>query len=291
MVDFAIATPRAQVALDRSPFYEWTLPDGTRSTEFYRVGSGYLLRFPGLADFEIAADGLAVRCLPTLETSDATSRHLYINQVLPLVLGRLGKMVFHASAVEIAGAALAFVAESSRGKSTLAASFATTGSPMLTDESLVVDERASMYWGMPGHPSVRLWDDSEQVLIAPGAETAPGLPFTSKRRFLAAPELRFSDGPAPLRRVYFLGDGSASTVTLEPMEAVDVMLELLKASFLLNVDDKPRLASHFDEVARLARRPIHFRLDFPRRFDLLPTVRQAVIAHAQDDHDDQAGAR
>src|SRR6188768_1306609 len=221
MVDFAIATPRAQVALDRSPFYEWTLPDGTRSTEFYRVGSGYLLRFPGLADFEISADGLAVCCRPTPETSDATARHLYLNQVLPLVLGRLGKMVFHASAIEIAGSALAFVAESSRGKSTLAASFATAGSPMLTDESLVVDERAGAYWVAPGHPSVRLWDDSEQALIAPGVETAPGLPFTSKRRFLAAPELRFSDRPAPLRRVYFLGDGSAPTVTFEQMDAVD----------------------------------------------------------------------
>ena len=291
MVDFAIATPRAQVALEGSPFQEWTLPDGTPSTEFYRVGSGYLLRFPGLADFEISADGLAVRCRPTPETSEATSHHLYLNQVLPLVLGRLGKMVFHASAVEIAGSALAFVAESSRGKSTLAASFAAAGSPMLTDESLVVDERASAYWVEPGHASVRLWDDSEQALIAPGVETAPGLPFTPKRRFLAAPELRFTDRPAPLRRVYFLGDGSAPTVKFEQMDAVDVMLELLKASFLLNVDEKPRLASHFDEVARLARRPIHYRLDFPRQFDLLPRVRQSIVEHAQDDHDDQPGAR
>src|SRR5436190_419005 len=90
-------------------FGEWTLPDGTRSTELYRIGSGYLLRFPGLADFEISAEGLAVRCRSTPETSDATSRHLYLNQVLPLVLGQLGKMVFHASAVEIARGALAFV--------------------------------------------------------------------------------------------------------------------------------------------------------------------------------------
>ena len=282
-VDFAFATPRSQVALERSPFREWTLPDGTRSTELYRIGSGYLLRFPGLADFEISAEGLAVRCRSTPETSDATSRHLYLNQVLPLVLGQLGKMVFHASAVEIAGGALAFVAESTRGKSTLAASFAATGAPMLTDESLVVDERAGGYSVAPGHPSVRLWDDSQQALIAPGVETAPGLPFTSKRRFLAAPELPFSDRPAPLRRVYFLGDGSAPAVKFEQMDAVDVMLELLKASFLLNVDDKNRLASHFDEVARLARRPIHHRLDFPRRFDLLPAVRQAVIEHAANE--------
>jgi len=285
MVDFAIAAPRPQVALERSPFHEWMLPDGTRSTEFYRVDAGYLLRFPGLADFEISADGLAVRCRPTPETSDATSHHLYINQVLPLVLGRLGKMVFHASAVESDGAALAFVAESSRGKSTLAASFATNGAPLLTDESVVVDERASGYWVAPGHPSVRLWDDSEQALIAPGVEAAPGLPFTSKRRLLAGSELRFFDRPAPLQRMYYLGDGSAHEVTFERMDATDVLIELVKASFLLNVDDKPRLASHFDDAARLARRPIHYRLDFPRRFDLLASVRRAVSEHARNARD------
>jgi hypothetical protein len=285
MVDFAIAAPRTQVALPRSPFHEWLLPDGTRSTEFYRVDSGYLLRFPGLADFEVSADGLAVRCRPTPETSDATSQHLFINQVLPLVLGRLGKMVVHASAVVSDGAALAFVAESSRGKSTLAASFATTGSPLLTDESVVLDERESGYWVAPGHPSVRLWDDSEQALIAAGAEAAPALPFTSKRRLLAAHELRFSDRSVPLRRVYFLGDGSADRVTIERMDATDVLIELVKASFLLNMDDKLRLASHFDEVARLARRPIHYRLDFPRRFELLARVRHAVLEHAQRDPD------
>jgi hypothetical protein len=285
MVDFAIAAPRTQVALARSPFHAWILPDGTRSTEFYRIDSGYVLRFPGLADFEISADGLAVRCRPTPETSDATSQHLFINQVLPLVLGRLGKMVVHASAVVSDGAALAFVAESSRGKSTLAASFATTGSPLLTDESVVLDERESGYWVAPGHPSVRLWDDSEQALIAAGAEAAPALPFTSKRRLLAAHELRFSDRSVPLRRVYFLGDGSADRVTIERMDATDVLIELVKASFLLNMDDKLRLASHFDEVARLARRPIHYRLDFPRRFELLARVRHAVLEHAQRDPD------
>jgi len=283
MVDFAIAAPRTQRALERLPFHEHLLPDGTPASEVYRVESGYLLRFPGLADFEISADGLAVRCRPTPETSDATSRHLYINQVLPLVLGRLGKMVFHASAVESAAGALAFVAESSRGKSTLAASFATAGSPLLTDESVVLDEDASGYWVAPGHPSVRLWDDSEQALMVSRVEAAPPLPFTSKRRLLAGSELAFSDRPTPLRRMYFLGDGSADRVGFERMDAAEVMIELVKTSFLLNVDDKPRLASHFDDVARLARRPIHYRLDFPRRFDLLAGVRQAVLAHARSD--------
>jgi len=282
-VEFAIATPRAQGALPRSPFRTLTLPDGTRSTEFYRLGPSYLLRFPGLADFEVSADGLAVTCRPTPETTEATSRHLYLNQVLPLVLGRLGKMVFHASAVETDGWALAFVAKSTGGKSTLAASFGAAGAAVLTDESLVLEEPADGYRVLPGHPSVRLWDDSERELLGPGVRAEPPLPFTPKRRIVGGPRLRFATRPAPLRRVYFLGGGQAPAVTLEPMSAPEVMLELVKTSFLLNVDDRSRLISHFDTVARLARRPIHHRLDFPRRFDLLPEVRQAVLQHARDE--------
>jgi hypothetical protein len=282
MVSLDISGPRVQVGLERAPFHQRNASDGSQARQSFRLDAGYLLRFPGLADFEISADGRAVVCHPTPETSDATSRHLYVNQVLPLVLGRLGKLVFHASAVEVGDGAIAFVGASTMGKSTLAASFATSGAAVITDESLVLDEREAAYWVTSGHPSLRLWEDSEAALIAPGAEAAPSLPFTPKRRLLAGPDLRFSDRPTRLRRMYFLGDGSATAPRLEPMDAAAVMLELVKASFLLNTDDRSRVASHFDEVARLANQPIHHRLDFPRRFDLLPGVRRAIIDHVRD---------
>jgi hypothetical protein len=81
--------------------------------------------------------------------------------------------------------------------------------------------------------------------------------------------------------MYFLGDGGASGIELERMSAAEVALELVKVSFLLNVDDRSRVSSHFDAVARLARRPIHYRLDFPRRFDLLADVHRTVLQHAR----------
>jgi len=42
------------------PFHRYTFENGTVWTEFYRTTTGYLLRFPGLADFEVSADGDAV---------------------------------------------------------------------------------------------------------------------------------------------------------------------------------------------------------------------------------------
>ncbi len=283
MVEFRILPARRQMQLANVPFHTWTFPDGTLWTEFHRAASGYLLRFLDLADFQVSADALHVTGFPAPEVSDATVQHLYLNQVLPLVLSKQGKLVFHASAVEVAGGALAFAAESGRGKSTLAASFAVSGFQFLTDDGLVVEPTADGHRILPSHPSIRLWEDSEAALIAPGVRTAPALSFTAKSRFLAGDEIRFCDQPRPLRRVYFLGNGEVATLEFQRLSAAEALVEWVKHSFLLDVEEKPRLASHFDQVAKLANQPIHYRLDYPRRFEELAWVRAAIVEHARSE--------
>jgi hypothetical protein len=276
VAEFLLFPPQRQVPpLQHSPFHEWSFADGTLWTQFYRTQNGYLLRFPDLADFQVSADGSLVTCTPAPNASEATTRHLYLNQVLPLALSKLGKLVFHASAV-------AFVAESGRGKSTLAASFALSGYRFLTDDGLVVEPGIDGYIAFPSHPSIRLWQDSEEALIPPGTKTEPPLEFTSKARFLAGDDIAFCDQPRPLRRVYFLGDGSTSTLCFHRMTASEAFIAWVKHSFLLDVEDKPLLARHFKQVSQHAAQPIYYRLDYPRRFDALARAKQAIVEHVQD---------
>lgn len=255
------------------------LPDGLPWTEFHRTEAGYLLRFPGFADYEVSVDGNDVVCHPVPGVSDEATRHLYLNQVLPLALSRQGKLVFHASAVAVAGNAIVFAAESGKGKSTLAASFATSGSPFLTDDGLVIEERAAEYWVAPSHPSIRLWDDSQEALVRLGAPTAEPVPFTSKTRFLAGDEIPFCDEPRPLRRVYFLGDGTSARVSIEQVSKSDALIELVRHSFLLDIEARELIAAHFDRLSRLVAAGICFKLDYPRTYVSLPDVRQAVLEH------------
>ncbi len=260
-------------------------PDGALWTEFHRADGGYLLRFPDLADFQVSADALHVTGFPAPEVSDATMQHLYLNQVLPLVLSKLGKLVFHASAVEVGEGAVAFVAESGRGKSTLAASFAVNGFRFLTDDGLVVEPSVRGFEALPSHPSIRLWADSEAALVPPTARRAPPVHYTAKARFLADEDLVFCKQPRPLRRVYFLGDGSAATLEFRRLSGAEALVEWVRHSFLLDIEEKPRLASHFDQVAALANQPIHYRLDYPRRFEDLACVREAILEHARSGGD------
>ena len=281
MVSYRQLPARIQEGMEIAPFHSWTFPDNTPWTEFYRTDNGYLLRFPGLADFEVSVDGLTVCCIPTPDTESSTSQHLYLNQVLPLALSKRGKLVFHASAIEVGDSAVAFVGESGRGKSTLAASFATSGFRFLTDDGLVVEAGNDGYLAFPSHPSIRLWQDSQEVLIPPETETAPALDFTSKARFLVGKNIKFCDYPRPLRRVYFLGDGSAPKLIFQRMTAAEAHIEWVKHSFLLDVEEKTLLAGQFEQVIKLARQPIYYRLDYPRCFDQLTHVRQAIVEHTQ----------
>jgi hypothetical protein len=273
--------PRPQIALPGAPFNIWHSPAGAIWTEFHRQPDGYLLRFPGYADFHVSAEGDSVTAHPVGLTEDATVDHLFLNQVVPLALSRQGKLVLHASAVEIDGAAVAFLGPSGRGKSTLAASFATSGSRFLTDDGLQLEWRAGALFALPSHPSLRLWEDSEQALMSREIDTAPPVPFTPKSRFLAGNSLSFCDQAKPLRHCLYLGDGTASQVSIMPARDAGTVLELVRNSFLLDIDEQEMLARHFVEISRLANLPMHFHLDYPRRYDALAATRAAVLQHAR----------
>ena len=282
-IDYRLRGACAQTPMPSAPFHEWALPDGTLWTMFYRTGAGYLLRFPGLADFEVSRDGRLVSCRPTFDAESATIEHLYLNQVLPLALSARDLLVVHASAVEIDGGAVAFAAASGRGKSTLAASFSTNGFGFLSDDGLVLRPANGGFDVLPGHPSLRLWGDSAETLLGESPSGAGAGTDAPKSRVTAGTRLPFCGQPRPLRRVYFLGDGHTRAITCERMTPTEALAAWVGHSLLLDLDEPALLARHFDYVAVVANLPLSYRLDYPRRFDDLPRLRQAIVEHLREE--------
>lgn len=260
--------------------HEWRGTDGSLHAEFFKAPGGYLVRFPSVADFVISADGLKVERLPAEGTNEATLEHLYLNQALPLALSRQGRLVFHGSAVALQGGAVAFAGNSGLGKSTLAASFASAGHPFLTDDALLMEAQGDGLMVLPSHPSIRLWDDSKAMLVGNEVDLAPAVQITSKSRLLSGSAIPFCASPAPLQAFYFLGEGATAEVAIEPLSPQEAMLMLVRHSFLLDIEEKAAIGQHFQALCEMVRQPIFFRLDYPRRYDYLPVVREAVIRHA-----------
>ena len=279
VIRFASNPPRAQVRIDSEPFHRFEFPDGTVWTEFYRVGLDYLLRFPGLADFEVSADGTAVTACPARTTDDATIEHLYINQVMPLALSRQGRPAFHASVVTVPGGAVAFLGGTGMGKSTLAASFALEDAEFLTDDSLLIQETEDGCLALPSHASLRLWEDSVDALIDAGTRKSPAVNYSTKARLLAGDVLAYKETPQRLLAAYLLERKDAREVAISELSGANRHIAWVNNSFLLDIEDQALLARHFDWTHRIAETVPTFALDYPRIYGMLPNVREAVRRH------------
>jgi len=282
MIRYSVGDVREQRPVGSAPFHTYLLDDNTVWTEFYRLESAYLLRFPGLADFEVSLDGRTVLAHPTGEADSSTVEHLYLNQLYPLALSRQGRPAFHASVVAVPGGCLAFLGKSGAGKSTLAISFALAGDAFLTDDALVVDDTTGPVLAIPGHASLRLWQDSVEALVRPDTTRAGRICYSDKARLLAGEALPYDNTPRPLLCAYVLQDKEPADVSIRPLRGGERQMAWIQNSFLLDITDRDLLARHFDWTHRIAGKVPTFALDYERDYDLLPQVRRAILRHASE---------
>lgn len=260
--------------------HQWAQPDGTPWSSLSRYQQGYLLRFHGMADFLLSDDCVQIRCFSVNGTPDATLRHLLLDQVFPLALSRQGHLVLHCSAVVTPLGAVAFAGGTGMGKSTLTASFAHSGVPVLTDDGLLVQERHGKLVGFPSYPGLRLWDDSLAAIFPANTSGIPVAHYTTKVRVaLGRDMIPFCDEPSTIRRIYFLG--LANEICIEPLAPGEGFMEVVKQSYRLDLRDQERLRREFERLRHLAALTKFRRLSFACDFGVLPAVQEAILQDLQ----------
>ena len=269
-----------QGPLPSVPYDRWPNADGDDALLFCRVPEGFLLRFPDRADFSIATVSSKVVCAPVPGVSLQMITALYLNQVVPLMMNHAGTLVLHAAAINDRGRALAFAGPSGRGKSTLAASFAKAGYPFLTDDGLILEPANAGYLARPNHASVRLWLDSESALFNP-APADDGDEPVEKSRLISGPGLPHQQDPIPLAAIYFLGDNACDTIEFQKLAPQTGLSCLIQHAFLLDVDDRARVRSHFGRLADLSEVVPTFTLNYPRQYGRLHEVIDRVLDHSR----------
>ena len=277
---FEQAPPLEQTDLPFEPYDKWRTLDGDVAASFYRAASGYLLRFPDCADFAIDLGRQVVTCTPAPDMVDENIADLYFNQVLPLLMGYDGDPVLHASGIAIDGAAIGFVGPTGRGKSTLAAAFARAGYPFLTDDGLILDASDSGYSVRPRRPILRLCADSEAAIL--DRQAALSDVELWKERVPASAEIPFHDKPVPLAALYVLAEpGGVRQAVITALTPTEALSALMGHSFILDVDDRPRVRALFNQFGDIAEQVGCFSLDYPRDYADLPSVLDAIITHTR----------
>ena len=271
---------RVQSKRPTKPYDRWVLENGEEASLFFRESDEYIVRFPDFADFRISLERQAVCCWPAPGISDRDIADKYFNQIVPLVMGCNGELVLHASAVTIGETAIAFLGPSRRGKSTLAAAFAQAGHPFLTDDGLILDHDGANYMVRSRAPILRLCSDSEAAILQrPGP--APDEAGAIKGPVQAGGEFAHREQPAPIGSLYLLTEPQGVDVPqIAPLSQPEALSELLRHSFILDVEDRDRVRSLFDRLVDVVASVECFGLDYPRRFPELPSVLSVIMTHA-----------
>lgn len=267
-------------------FHQWKTAD--QEETWLKVadrGPDYQLRFLDQADFLISRDGKHIRCRPLPGTPLSTIRHLFLDQIVPLMLSRRESLVLHASAILTPEGVIAFVGKSGQGKSTLAACFGQNGFRLISDDYLLLRKIDSAQPGadwvaVPSYPGVRLWPETSDGVFSVAPETAEIAHYTDKRRVSDPALVPFAEGPSALKCLYFLndeGDACPPEPAILPLRPRDAFIKLVSCAFNLDIRDKAQLGRQFGAIGEITSRLPCFQLDYARDFAALPAVRRLII--------------
>jgi hypothetical protein len=262
----------------------WTqgaaLPDGSR----YR-------RWENLFEFLVASDGRQIRARFLPDSSEEAFLAYLLVDALSFSMIRLGREPLHATAVHTDGGVVAFIGRSGDGKSTLGALFVQSGMPLVTDDMLVTTAESDWFVAHPGPPRIKLYREMARLIFGDGWHGAPMNPATDKL-IVPLKESQAPRRPGVLRALYLIGTGQigpAHTRTgqtsvqparpeirrLRPAEAFP---RILAATATHWADEPARLKAQFAFVTRLVERVPVNTLVYPRNWDQMASVRDAVLA-------------
>jgi hypothetical protein len=282
-VTLRVARRRREQSLPIEFVAQTQLAGGEPWREIWRTAGGFAVVFPGLARFELSAAGdRIVSTNRSRGVAIRTIRHLLLDQLMPLMLSLRGREALHATAITTRAGVCAFIGPAGTGKSTLAGAFCRAGFVSVADDCLSLVDSGAIA-AVPAYPGLRLWNDTAAAL---GLEDDGGptvAHYSLKRRaFPIADPRDFPLAPIPLARIYRLersaNGASSRSVRIESISPRDALLELVQASFPLDITDQSTLERHFRFMERVVEEVPISRLVIPRGFDLLEEARAAVLA-------------
>jgi hypothetical protein len=251
-------------------FRHVTLPDG----------SDYLW-WPRLFEFIISHDGsrISYRCLDQRRREGFLT--YLLSHALSFALIKRGLEPLHGTAVVIGNGAVVFLGDSGYGKSTLAATLLRSGYRLLTDDLLIV--RPSSGRGMvayPGPPRIKLIERGANVLLPDLRQRAP-MNLRGGKLVIPLPNGDGFPNGVPIRAFYVLMPPRAgrrrSTIQLRPLSQRQAFLALTRNTFNARLASAARLAQLFELTTRVVAEVPVKALAYPRRFSVLPKVRDRLL--------------
>jgi hypothetical protein len=241
---------------------------------------GYRIVAPGFGAHIVSPDGRSILSAIPAITAWRWQRLLFA-QVLPLAATLQGLELFHASAVERAGRAYAFIAASGTGKSSIAAHLVSRGARYVADDVVALEAAQGIALAHPGPATASVYRSELQSLGTAGARRVGAIIGRSDKVQLGVEPVK---GPLPLDGIYFVARQSSTTrFAIEEARPPDPRI-LLASSFISYLRTPAFLLGHLDACAQIAEAAPLFRVSVPPEL-AAADVAAAVERHAEAERD------
>jgi hypothetical protein len=211
-------------------------------------------------------------CAPPRDTRPWRWQRALLGTVLPLAAVLRGYEALHASAVEIDGKAVAVVARTGGGKTSVALNLVARGAGFLCDDVLAVETSPDgEVLAHPGPGVANLRHEEARRLEAVGC----GLEKLGEDAEGIRVELRRTEQPVPLERIYFLERGAT---VVPAVHHASGPAPILGATFNLIIRTPERLTNQLKIASRIATHvPLH-------RFAVPGSMTAAETARVLESH-------
>lgn len=244
-------------------------------------GSIYL-RWSTLYEFLVAPCGTRVTYRPLEEGQPGVLQNFLFGQALSYALVRQGVEPLHATAIDVGDYAIALLGDCTFGKSTLAASFLQAGYRLVTDDVLNVHERDGQLMAHAGTGRIKLEPEAAVALLG-GTDGGIQLIPTATKLAFRLQESMVQRADVPLRAFFILPTPderlAADRIEVRAVGRADVFCELVKSTYVCDLDGASRLRRNFVVNSRIASVTPGFSLRYPPGIDRVPAVRDAIIGH------------
>jgi hypothetical protein len=239
---------------------------------------GFRVWAPRHGCYLVAPDGTNVAAAPSAGPAWRWER-LVLAQVLPLAAALRGLEILHASAVEIAGYAVAFLGGSGVGKTTLAARIVARGAALVTDDVLAVDVANGAVRVHRGGAVARI-DPRELRTMTVDERRALGPVRARAEKWHVTPALASDEIPLGLT-YHLVRRPEVDDVEIVGVRPYDPAL-LLGSAFLSYLVDPERLRRQLDVCAAIAATTPLYQVRIGQG-STSADVSEAVLAHASSE--------
>jgi len=203
-----------------------------------------LLSFAEIGSF-LVREGREIVVDPVPGEDERWVRGALLGPGMGALLYQRGWLTLHASAVDVGGRVVAFMADRGLGKSTTAAAMCARGHRLVADDIAAVKNCGNGPIVSPGYPLLRVRPEAAAAIGEDPAALLPIFPISYKRG-LRAPQ-GFSSDALPLCGIYVLDQGSA--VGIESLSFQEALVEIIRNTYGRNLFQAVRRASHLHQCA------------------------------------------